>query len=694
VCAPAPAEDVGLSTFQSSGDLRVTFPPFASDDQSAPMALVSGMGDVNGDGLEDVGLGLDSWEESFGSRVWVTFTPADLPSALAAEQIGWSGLTLIAERGFLNSIAPVGDLDGDGFDDVAIGTRGRIVVVFGRADSATIDLTEIGSAGYVIDNLSSCGGHGFGLAGVGGLSVRHHVTSVGDQNGDGRDDLAICHRGGATIVYTPASPRGAVVDLETLGRGGSRLERQDSLEDGPYIDRLGDVDGDGREELAMVWSDEATGGVHAAGVAIPAAGESRAFASATDAGEGFEITVPDSRLDNGFVVDDRNGDGVRDIALLTHGRDLYRGTELVVGPSSPMGGRRTVIPGAGNGFAAWPGAIPLGDQDADGIGDVASQTVMLLSSGKELLVGSQVDALFSTTLADRNGDGRREVVTVHADPWTHSDAGDRATYVLDLFQSAAMPKVVNVESPAWRVPDLVFAGTVASGWRRGARSLAGRGFVEIFDGDRLVTTQSARVIDATGETTRVEVFVRPDLNLEKGQPYTFRLGFENGRRLVARSAMSEPFTWGTKMTWPTRDSTVEASGVQARTLIMRGSARPDVLRGGPLGDLLRGRGGDDLLIGYAGGDRLFGDAGNDRLDGGAGDDVLRGGSGRDKIRGRSGKDFIIGGSGPDSILAGTGNDSVSADDGRPDRVVCGTGIDEVDADRADRLVGCENVRRA
>ena len=88
----------------------------------------------------------------------------------------------------------------------------------------------------------------------------------------------------------------------------------------------------------------------------------------------------------------------------------------------------------------------------------------------------------------------------------------------------------------------------------------------------------------------------------------------------------------------------------------RGGPRGQTLRGSAAGDRLLGLGGDDVLRGLAGADCLFGGRGADRLIGGPGPDLLVGGAGRDIIR-------------------------------------CGPGRDTARADRADRLRGCERVRR-
>lgn len=120
----------------------------------------------------------------------------------------------------------------------------------------------------------------------------------------------------------------------------------------------------------------------------------------------------------------------------------------------------------------------------------------------------------------------------------------------------------------------------------------------------------------------------------------------------------------------------------------------DVLLGGAGDDLLRGEAGDDRLEGGSGLDTLFGGRGDDELVGGAGDDLLAGGDGDDRLDGGSGADVIDAGTGLNRIDGGEGGDDISSWNGRRETVRCGPGTDRVLADRADRLVGCERIRRA
>jgi hypothetical protein len=83
-------------------------------------------------------------------------------------------------------------------------------------------------------------------------------------------------------------------------------------------------------------------------------------------------------------------------------------------------------------------------------------------------------------------------------------------------------------------------------------------------------------------------------------------------------------------------------------------------------------------------DSIYGGPGNDRLLGGVGEDRVSGGAANDRLPGGGGKDRVSGGGGKDRITSA---------DGTKETVNCGAGRDFVRADRADRVRGCERIRR-
>jgi Ca2+-binding RTX toxin-like protein len=114
--------------------------------------------------------------------------------------------------------------------------------------------------------------------------------------------------------------------------------------------------------------------------------------------------------------------------------------------------------------------------------------------------------------------------------------------------------------------------------------------------------------------------------------------------------------------------------------VLAGATGADVLHGGADDDWLAGNDGDDLLLGGTGDDLLLGGRGGDHLDGGAGGDTLIGEDGADHLFGGEGNDAIFGdsdsrsaevhgddrlhgGAGDDELAGHGGNDMLSGDDG-------------------------------
>jgi hypothetical protein len=105
-------------------------------------------------------------------------------------------------------------------------------------------------------------------------------------------------------------------------------------------------------------------------------------------------------------------------------------------------------------------------------------------------------------------------------------------------------------------------------------------------------------------------------------------------------------------------------------------------------------GGDDSLDGGAGDDSLYGAGGADKIAGGDGNDNLFGGGGKDRLNGGNNNDKLNGGAGANSYKGGAGNDAIVARNRATETVNCGSGRkDSATVDKADKVKGCEKVRR-
>jgi hypothetical protein len=563
-------------------------------------------------------------------------------------------------------------LNGDGLGDVAVATSTDIYVVFGRTDGGTTDLQDLGDGGFHIDNVNMTSGYGFGTGSGGAAYEDTVITCAGDQNGDDRPDLAFADGNDVKVVYTPASPAGATVDASNLGTGGFTLDTggHSNFGEFPYVARLGDLNDDGREDLLVAWTtraDETTRGV---GVVSPGAGDVVDLREAAQDGVGFELDAPNTYIENAISIGDQNDDGHRDVGLVVVDQTDHD-RWLALGYSPALGVQRSILPaveGEGEGLQPYNGnVIDVGDQDGDGRSDIAFSDVVRFTGSGEIGPVNPAGAggaLYLTagsivvgSVEDRNGDGKRELITVHADPYNEESPPYAATWMLDVFQSAPTPVPEQVEPPVDTGEVLEFDATFETE-ADGMRSLAARPSVELTKPDgRSFRRTSSKLIAANHALTKVSMRIDPDAaGLVPGRAYSFRVLLENGRGLVGKSG--------------------KRSFVFRASRIRRGTGRADTLLGGTGNDVLRGLAGDDLLRGGLGDDQLFGGGGSDQLFGEAGDDRIVGGTGRDRV------------------AAGTGADSVEVRDGLRDEVWCGDGRDTVKADRRDVLHACEEVRRA
>ncbi|MEL6343640.1 MAG: MopE-related protein [Myxococcota bacterium] len=261
-------------------------------------------GDVDADGRDDIVVVDPIDGVSAAVRIW-TNVPTDAASPASADA------TILVENGALElSLAGLGDVTGDGIDDLGIGSP-YAVNGAGRSGRVFLAAGPLSGALNASDLIHLTGGNSGDEAG-------RSVAGITDYNGDGYRDVLIgapemagdaISSGGAVLVYGPITG-----DQDLRPGIGTFFYGERSGDDaGAHVADGGDMDGDGLSELII----SAPGHVHERsaldrGVSyiIPSAGEGMSLRDAN----AFELRSLEPRLTavGGF---DLNEDGADDVIV-------------------------------------------------------------------------------------------------------------------------------------------------------------------------------------------------------------------------------------------------------------------------------------------------------------------------------------------------------------------------------------------
>ena len=349
---------------------------------------VASAGDVNRDGLGDVligahGSGTFGEGQTYlilGKRTgWTTDVP------LGSVDASFKGQTQYESSGI--SVAGVGDVNGDGFDDILIGadnnkdngqSSGKAYLILGKGSGFAMDTPLSGAnASFYGENVNNYAGTS--------------VAGAGDVNGDGYDDFLVASPGysigkmaqGKTYLFL-GGPDKFHLDMNLSLADASFIGEKANDEAGICISGAGDVNGDGFDDI-LIGADLNDVQDDMAGQVYLIFGKAKGWTS------NFTLGLADASFLGDAVGDylgswvssagDVNGDGYDDILMSAPGSNtalLNVGeTYLVLGKPSGWGTWKTIslvasssFVGINQGDYSGTSAGGTGDVDDDGYDDI------------------------------------------------------------------------------------------------------------------------------------------------------------------------------------------------------------------------------------------------------------------------------------------------------------------------------------
>ena len=369
---------------------------------------VTSIGDLDGDGVTDLAVGAarDDHSKLDSGAVHIMFmnTNGTVDSTVEINDSTTNGPTLSSSDRFGISVAAIGDLDGDGVTDLAVGAyqddngggseRGAVHIMFMNTDGTVDSTVEINSSTANGPTLSNS--DNFGIS----------VASIGDLDGDGVTDLAV----GAYQDDNGGSDRGAVhiMFMNTDGTVDSTVEINSSTANGPTllnydnfgisVASIGDLDGDGVTDLAVGAYGDDNGGSDRGAVHIMFMNTDGTVDSTVEINDSTTNGPTLSNSDNFGVsvasIGDFDGDGVTDLAVGAYqddnsGQDrgavhiMFMNTDGTVDSTVEINDSTTNGPTLSNSDYFGVSVASIGDLDGDGVTDLAVGAYRDDNSGRD-----------------------------------------------------------------------------------------------------------------------------------------------------------------------------------------------------------------------------------------------------------------------------------------------------------------------
>jgi len=718
------SEDVGLLTnagrvYAISGRTRAVIYTFLSPEPQANASFgffISVLGDVDGDGKNDIASGTDSQDTTAAG---VSCTP---PAAGCNTNQGKAFVFSGGKRGrllyavnnpdpqadgrFGSRIGNAGDVTGDGVAESIMGAsnndvprgcgeaatpspgcredQGQAYIFNGKtgAPVRTLNLpasdrppsdacTTFGGAETTGPKTRPCGTFGLSVQGPGdvdGDGVTDQLVDAGSLSltpgGNPCDPGTVGCNGGQGRMYLFSGKTGGLLSRidDPAPQADVNFGFQDAAPRAP-----GDLNGDGRAEIfANGFTQDGPAGADQGrvwifdGKSTVASGKGRVLYEPKDPTptEGGQFAFSLAKTD---YNKDRRPDlylGQTPHQLQKAGVDQTGGTYIFDGRNGSL--LKSLVLPRGTG-------TPAQNEINPGVAQRGSGTFGNLGSN----LGWSVAAP-----GDLNGDGEPDYLA--AATWQANGANldeGRAFVFLSKIPASAPGGGGNPLPGGGPVPP---KATVCRGSARvkiiGKTNSGGRVFQGSNGNDRICGTSAGDSISGNGGRDVISGGGGNDrINGGSGSD---RINGNSGKDLISGSSGNDSISGSSGNDRINGNSGKDRINGNSGNDRLAGASGNDVISGSTGKDIISGGSGNDRLSGNSGPDRINGDSGADRISGGSGNDLLKGSSGNDRIKGNSGRDRISGGSGRDRISGGSGNDRISGGSGR-DRISGGSGRDRI-----------------